>query len=896
MIKVATWNLCLGLKNKKDYVYDTLRREKIDVCLLQEVEININYPLNILSAKDYNIEVEKNDTKARCAIVIGEGIEYERREELEGKNLGIVVIDVNVDSTYRIVNVYRQFNPPNNLSQREHFSLQLKAIEIIQRSLNGKKIIIAGDFNLDEEKRYSCQYRNKDLFVLQNEIFDQLNLIQMVQFKTWKRIVNNTIRESILDHIYVNDCSVPCVLDYIEPLIGDHKIVTMQILGKKEAPKTIMKRNWRTYSKENLITLLNEIQFNIESNSVQASWNLFENLLLPIIDKIAPLTPFENNATSSSLKEPRIIKNKMNLRKRLLRKLKLEKTNVLRDRIKNLNVEIRCHFHAKKSKNVRRNIRPGNTKSLWDAVKVAKDTNIPSFPKSMTLNNNQINSIELPDAFASFFVEKTQKIVNDQVIDPNVYNGVPKINCTNINFMKEIDVINAVKSLNSNNTEGHDRIPVRIIVDSIELLSKPLAYLFNEIYSTKQLPEQWLISKVIPIHKKGSTSKIENYRPISNLCACSKIFEKLILNQIKKIEIANKIDLTNKSQHGFKSKHSTLTAGLKIQSLIARAVDDDMYALMASLDLSSAFDVVNVELLMKRLRIIGLPDDMIELISNWLTTRYFYVSIEGSNSFVHTTGVGTVQGSILGPVLYSLFVSPLAELENLVLFADDNYILEWNKHKTEMLTNMENKLKRITTWLTSSGLKVNETKTELCMFHRNDHPPIEILLNNQNLKSKSSINVLGVLFDSKLNWQSHVEQTITKAKKSLHAIRIIKKYFNKNELLQLVTSNYYSILYYNSEIWHIPTLNANTKQSLLSASSAALKICIREYDSTMSFAKLHLLAKRATPPQVMKYKHAIQLHKVYNNSNPSFDWLSLFFNQNFNNRATTVKFFDTSTY
>ena len=79
MIQVATWNLCLGLKNKKDYVNDTLRREKIDICLLQEVEININYPLNILSAKDYNIEVEKNNIKARCAIVIGKGIEYERR-------------------------------------------------------------------------------------------------------------------------------------------------------------------------------------------------------------------------------------------------------------------------------------------------------------------------------------------------------------------------------------------------------------------------------------------------------------------------------------------------------------------------------------------------------------------------------------------------------------------------------------------------------------------------------------------------------------------------------------------------------------------------------------------------------------------------------------------------
>ena len=158
------------------------------------------------------------------------------------------------------------------------------------------------------------------------------------------------------------------------------------------------------------------------------------------------------------------------------------------------------------------------------------------------------------------------------------------------------------------------------------------------------------------------------------------------------------------------------------------------------------------------------------------------------------------------------------------------------------------------------------------------------------------MNVLGVLFDSKLNWQSHVEQTISKAKKSLHTIRIIKKFFNKDELLQLVTSNYFSILYYNSEIWNIPSLNANTKQSILLASSSALKICIREYDSNMSFATLHSLAKRADPPHVMHYKHALQLFKVYNNSKTSFDWLLLFFNQNFNDRATTVKFFDTSRY
>ena len=100
-----------------------------------------------------------------------------------------------------------------------------------------------------------------------------------------------------------------------------------------------------------------------------------------------------------------------------------------------------------------------------------------------------------------------------------------------------------------------------------------------------------------------------------------------------------------------------------------------MYALMASLDLSAAFDVVNIELLLKRMRIIGLPPDLIELVSVWLTNRYFYVSIDGCSSIVHDCNVGTVQGSILGPILYAIYLSPLLDLTDITLFADDNYAL-----------------------------------------------------------------------------------------------------------------------------------------------------------------------------------------------------------------------------
>ena len=895
-MKIASWNLCLGLKKKKEYVLNTLRQEKIDICLLQEVDIPRDYPVNILSSKDYKLEVAKSTLKSRCAIMIKNNINYTRRDDLEIADLCLCVIDINGSENYRIINCYRLFNPPNNQSQNEHFALQLEMIDKIITNPNGRKIIIAGDFNLDNDNRYSSNYRYKNLFDIQNAIFDNHHLIQIIEFPTWQRVINNVLKQSILDHVYVKDPTHVFNIYSIEPLVGDHKLIVFEIQHKPQPAKIILKRNWQNYSSNVLLEELASANFDIITDDVQSMWNNFENVLLPIIDKLAPMTEFYNNSTVKSQNPTATIKNKIHLRKRLLKKLEKNPSNALRDRIKNLNVEIRHHFQSIKTKSIRRKITPGNSKSLWDAVKIAKNVNITQLPEKMFKNNVQIKTEDLSNEFAEFFKSKVQNIVNEQSIKNEVFNGTQKLTPVNCDFMLESDVEIAISSLKNKNCEGHDRIPLRILVDGKLLLLKPLSQLFRKIYQTKQIPEQWLISKITPIHKKGQTKNIENYRPIANLCSCSKIFEKLILQRIRKLEAVNDIDLTGKSQHGFKPQHSTLTAGLTLQTLITRAVDGDMYALMASLDLSAAFDVVNVELLLKRLNIIGLPSDVIELVSVWLTNRYFYVSLDGSNSYVHDCNVGTVQGSILGPILYSIFVSPLLALTDLTLFADDNYALVWNKCKANLILEMQTKLELITNWLRDSGLKVNETKTEVCLFHRKDQPPVTLNLNGNVLISKDNMNVLGVAFDCKLNWQIQVQKTITKARNNLHAIQLISKHFTKKETLQLITANYYSVLYYNSEIWHLPSLSNSSKKQLLSASAHPLKMCTKNYDQSISFLTLHSLNNRATPNQMIKYKTSLILHKIINNDTMSFERQQLFFNQNFNRRNNKASFRDLSNY
>ena len=136
--------------------------------------------------------------------------------------------------------------------------------------------------------------------------------------------------------------------------------------------------------------------------------------------------------------------------------------------------------------------------------------------------------------------------------------------------------------------------------------------------------------------------------------------------------------------------------------------------------------------------------------------------------------------------------------------------------------------------------------------------------------------------------------TINQSRKALHGIRLIRKYFNKEELKQLLTSRYFSILYYNSKIWHIPSLQANLKQHLKAASANALKLLGSHTDLRTSYDALHRFHKRALPEEKMKFKHAIQLFKNYNDDKQNETWLNLNFQQNFGQRQNTVYIYDIS--
>ena len=138
-----------------------------------------------------------------------------------------------------------------------------------------------------------------------------------------------------------------------------------------------------------------------------------------------------------------------------------------------------------------------------------------------------------------------------------------------------------------------------------------------------------------------------------------------------------------------------------------------------------------------------------------------------------------------------------------------------------------------------------------------------------------------------LRWLHLLKAVSNKAVKAINAIRLIKRYFTKSELLQLITANVFSLLYYNSEIWQIPNLKGDLKKKLTTVSATAIKVCMFYPDRMISHVNIHKMNNRAMPESLMTYKMALQLHKLYNTNDQSLDWISLNFDQILTSRQTT---------
>ena len=197
----------------------------VNVCCLQETEVQADFPESLLSTGGFSLALELNDNKKRAGIYIRNDVKYVRRTDLECKNFHIVICDINTACLVRVICIYRSFRPPGMISPEAFFNAQLS---ILKNSLTSNCYIL-GDFNLDASMAYRPDYNYKIPMTSLSNFVSDSNLYQLVSFNTWSRIIKGIKKESMLDHVYVNNVAQVSNVDFCSPVFGDHVLVLIEL-------------------------------------------------------------------------------------------------------------------------------------------------------------------------------------------------------------------------------------------------------------------------------------------------------------------------------------------------------------------------------------------------------------------------------------------------------------------------------------------------------------------------------------------------------------------------------------------------------------------------------------------------------------------------------------------
>ena len=313
-------------------------------------------------------------------------------------------------------------------------------------------------------------------------------------------------------------------------------------------------------------------------------------------------------------------------------------------------------------------------------------------------------------------------------------------------------------------------------------ISQILTIIFNISIREGCFPTAMKQAKIIPIHKGDSVLSVGNYRPISLLPIFSKIFERLIYNRLVTFITENKI--LSELQFGFQKNKSTEQAVTSIVSALDQAKSEKKSSYCVFLDFAKAFDTVNHEILLAKLNHYGIQGTSNNLFKTYLSNRTQQTEINGVLSDKGIIKHGVPQGSVLGPLLFLLYINDISKSSDLLkffLFADDTTVFysDQTNESTEALLNRE--LSKVSDWLAANKLSLNVKKSNFLHFHygKCKKPTINLELNETKVDEKVVTKYLGVLIDNKLNWKSHIEHVKTKLSRGNGMISRIRYFVNE---------------------------------------------------------------------------------------------------------------------
>ena len=367
---------------------------------------------------------------------------------------------------------------------------------------------------------------------------------------------------------------------------------------------------------------------------------------------------------------------------------------------------------------------------------------------------------------------------------------------TESEVLKYINKLDPTKSTKSNCS------PTKFIKLSAQIIAPTLTLIINDCIQNNIFPDRLKAAEVVPIYKKGNKTLPSNYRPISLLSPFSKIFERYLHTQIT--NFINKNNILHQYQYGFRELLSTDLALAQISKDISDKMEESKYTCSVFIDLAKAFDTVDHSILLSKLYNYGLRGNAAKLILDYLTNRTQTTIINGIKSNPEKITCGVPQGSILGPLLFILFINDLPNQSNLTtrLFADDACLSYSHKNPTELENIMNKELVIINNWIKSNKLTINYSKSNFIIFaNKIRKHKFNIHMDGNTLEQVKSTRYLGVVLDEKLNWKEHIKTIQSKISRGSYILSKIRHYVDFNTLKMLYFSLIYPHLNYCITSW-----------------------------------------------------------------------------------------------
>ena len=433
----------------------------------------------------------------------------------------------------------------------------------------------------------------------------------------------------------------------------------------------------------------------------------------------------------------------------------------------------------------------GDLKKTWKIINEirgkTKATIKPSFIiDNQKITNRRVISNEFNKYFNSIASKLNDSLINQRLSDSHIlsfeqYIGPKNDNSIFLEDCSEVEILKIISELDNNKASD---LPIRVIKKAAHLIAPVLAQYFNLFMMEGVFPEILKIGRITPIFKKGNPEELGNYRPVSTLPIFGKIFEKIIYARIYNFALSQNI--IDPNQFGFRQSHSTSHAINHSVKIIEDHLSAQKHVLGIFIDLSKAFDTIDHNTLVTKLNCYGIRGNAQNLIHSYLSSRTQYTEIFDEKSEKLEVKFGVPQGSVLGPLLFLLYINDISRSSNLgtfILFADDTNIFVAGQSETDAYEKANILLKGIQRYMYLNKLHINMSKC--CYIHFKPKISVkniptdsnfehQLLIDDFPIKKTSQTKFLGVIIDENLSWEPHItalRRKLNQAASTLHRIR-----------------------------------------------------------------------------------------------------------------------------